>query len=112
MLRRVCVASFRPPRLTISANHNVYGVTRTPRSYPHIGATYAWTRSLSFTPNPPPTTAQLQSRKKPSILAKVLPPSLIPPENGAASLSKIFALAKPERKTIGIAVGLVTIQDR
>lgn len=49
-------------------------------------------------PSPPPPTG---------ILSRILPPSLLPPADSTASFRKIVGLARPERKTVGIAVGLV-----
>lgn len=45
--------------------------------------------------------------RRKGVLARVLPSSMIPPENSAGGLRKLISLMKPERKTLLIAVGLV-----
>lgn len=55
----------------------------------------------------------VQAKEKPAqrkgILAKMLPASMIPAENSAGGLRKLISLMRPERKTLYIAVGLVSI---
>lgn len=64
-------------------------------------------RHFSFDSNPPPKTPEPKPAPPPGLLGRILPPSLVPPQDSSANLRKIFALAKPERRAITAAVGLV-----
>ncbi|KAF8319504.1 putative ATP-binding cassette transporter [Cantharellus anzutake] len=45
--------------------------------------------------------------RKDSFLSRLLPPSLVPPDNSSTNLKQIVALGKPEKKTLLTAVGLI-----
>ncbi|KZS87812.1 hypothetical protein SISNIDRAFT_460584 [Sistotremastrum niveocremeum HHB9708] len=65
-------------------------------------------RNLSFTPHPPPKPSP---PAKPSILTRFLPESFRPQPNAASNFWKIVALAKPERKPLTQAIGLLLVSS-
>lgn len=53
--------------------------------------------------------SQSSAPKRKGVLARILPEAMQPPDNSSAGLRKLISLAKPEKKTLWIAVGLVCI---
>ncbi|CAL1711971.1 unnamed protein product [Somion occarium] len=70
-------------------------------------------RSLSSSPGSSSTgISDNAAPRKPSVLAKILPSSVAAdPTKSASSFRKIVALAKSERKPLGIAIGLLLISS-
>lgn len=62
--------------------------------------------------NPDASTDAVTPPEKPArrkgLLSRVLPSSLVPPDDSAGGLRRLVALMRPERKTLFIAVGLVS----
>ncbi|KAG8923829.1 ATP-binding cassette permease mdl1 [Tulasnella sp. 418] len=68
-------------------------------------------RSISSTPDQPSQPNPAEAKKSTSILARLLPSSISPTADSTSSLRKIIALAKPEKKIIGIAVSLLFVSS-
>lgn len=74
------------------------------------------TRRLLATHNDPPSVPRAPQPPEPkqkSLLSRVLPSSVLDTgaARGASSFRKIVALAKPERKPLGIAIGLLFVSS-
>ncbi|KAG9056840.1 ATP-binding cassette permease mdl1 [Serendipita sp. 407] len=65
-------------------------------------------RLLSFTRNEPPKPSPVKPK---SVLIRLLPPAIQPDEKSSSSLRRIYQLALTEKKTLGMAIGLLLVSS-